>query len=376
LKAHHRHFPTATFGRSAGHDLSLAASSSPGIAHCADDRVLAHRKSSSGVTIGRGPGHQTTSLNPQTSPGPASYNADDKLLAGRRSYPASSIGQGPGHDSSCIRNNGPAPGSYNLARSTGFDSRHKGPRSASLGGPGRERASAEELLRFKRADSNFDGTLDLNEIESLMKGRFSDIERGEVRSIFKVADRNNDGKIDFQELFDYTHSSGPQTRRLREKLLMALADPGQKPSYREGEERMHFRRADLNQDGELDLPEVEALMTRWQHDIKRRDVHEIFHGADRNHDGKLDFQEVMDYMHSRKIPSQQRFREQLTAALAKPLPAKMKGCQSHPTLLPCSANPSRSSSKQTAPSNSNSGVRRSSSATAVGSLVAGRSNTP
>lgn len=344
LQAHHRHFPSATFGRSTGHDLQLKPSSSPGLSHSADDKVLAHRRRSSSVTIGRGPGHQTATLNPQTSPGPASYNADDKLLAGHRTFPVSSIGQGPGHASLCVRDSAPAPGSYNLAND-GIDSRHKQSRATSLAGTGREHASAEELLHFKRADANSDGKLDLNEVESLMRGRFTDIEKGEVRSIFNVADRNHDGRVDFKELFEYTHSTAPATRRLREKFMMALAAPGQKQSFRELEERMQFRRADVNLDGHLDLPEVESLLTRCFHDIKRRDVREIFAKADRNHDGKLDFQEVIDYTRSKRDPASQRRREMMATALAMKLP---------------------SSDKKGA------GIRRSSSASAVGSLVAGR----
>jgi len=369
LQAHHRHFPAATFGRSTGHDLQCAPSSSPGPADfVADDRVEARHRRSSSVAIGCGPGHQLANVNPQSSPGPAAYSADDRLLAGTRSFPAATIGHGPGHASVLVPDSTPAPGSYNVANRS-FASRHRHTPAVSLDCSGRETASAEERLRFRRADKNSDGKLDVDELVNLMHDRFPDMRVGEVRAIFKAVDENEDGNIDFQELLDYTHSTNPMARRFREKLTMALATPGLSTRYREGAERLQFRKADQNFNGQLDMAEVEALMRHCFHDVKRRDVSEIFRAVDRNHDGKLDFQEVADYTRSTD-PADHRHREMFATALASP--PKLKSSESHPALKGCASGAStRASSKQ-----SNSSMRRVSSASAVGALIARRANTP
>lgn len=363
MLAHHSRSPSATFGQATFRDLQCRNTLSPGPANFyADDRVEARHSRSTSVPIGRGPGHETFHDQPPKSPGPATYDADDRLLAGHRTFPACTIGHGPGHASSVVRDSSPAPGSYNVANRS-FDSRLKRHAGTSLARTGRDRPTAEERLRFRRADQNSDGHLDITEMSSCMEARFPDIKSGEVYAIFNAADQNHDGKLDFHEILDYTHSTDPAQRRLREKMLMALAAPRCSASYREGQERMYFRKADTNLDGQLDVTEVESLMRHCFHDIKKRDVTDIFHAVDRNHDGKLDFQEVVNYTRS-KDTSNRRLRDKLQTALAAPF------TQSNGDALPINASgTSRPNSKQKAPS-----MRRASSASTVGSLIASHRN--
>lgn len=207
--------------------------------------------------------------------------------------------------------------------------------------------SSEGLIRTWMAYWSF------AEIESLMLARFPDVTHSEVRAILKAADKNHDGKIDFHELFEYTHSTDPVNRKLRERMVMALVAPGLAQGFRESEDRLQFRKADLNLDGQLDISEVESMMRRRFPDIKRRDVGDIFHAVDRNHDGQLDFQEVIEYTRS-KDPSSRRLRDKLLQALA--------ACEGYQTLA--------SSASEPASAQKNSGMRRVSSASAVGSLIA------
>merc|ERR1711907_26687 len=143
-----------------------------------------------------------------------------------------------------------------------------------------------------------------NEVEAVLEARFPGINSREVHAIFKGADRNNDGQLDFEEVVDYTRSSAPASRKLREKMQMALAAPGLQQSYRESEERVQFRKADLNLDGMLSVAEVESLMRHTFPDIKKRSVQDLFQAADRNRDGQIDFQEMIDFTRSRN-PSNQ-----------------------------------------------------------------------
>lgn len=380
LQAHHRRFPSATFGQATGHKSPRPATSTPGPADFyTDDVVDARHKRSTRVTIGRGPGHDRLNLGPASSPGPAAYNADDRLLAGHRSFPTCTIGSGPGHASSVVHDPSPAPGSYNLTHGS-LSSPQKQTRGCSLARAGREVASAEEHLRFRRADHNCDGELDFTEVNALLQSRFPEIPRGQVRAIFDAADQNHDGKIDFQEVVDYTRSTNPAEKRLREKMSMALATPKCSSSFREGEERMQFRKADLNLDGHLDISELESLMLRCYPDIKIRDVQNVFQTADENHDGKLDYIEVSRYTRS-KDPSSRRLREKLQTALAAPF--TRSSCEDADTAangitrarrasMPVpTQNTTNSASRHGSKQNATT-TRRASSASAVGSLIASR----
>jgi len=181
----------------------------------------------------------------------------------------------------------------------------------------REPHTAEERLRFRRADRDANGKLDFNEVETMLEARFPGINSRDVHAIFKGADRNNDGHLDFEEVVDYTRSSAPASRKLREKMQMALASPGLQQSYRESEERVQFRKADLNLDGALSVAEVESLMRHSFPDVKKRSVQDIFQAADRNRDGQIDFQELIDFTRSRN-PSNHRLRDKVLTALAAP----------------------------------------------------------
>lgn len=95
-------------------------------------------------------------------------------------------------------------------------------------------ASADERYCFKVADKNSDGSLDFDEIQSLMKDRFLDARKDEVRNmvneVFDAADKNRDGKLDFGEIIDYTHATTPSTREMRGKMLAALMAPLHTPA--------------------------------------------------------------------------------------------------------------------------------------------------
>jgi len=369
LYGHHLRFPAATFGQAAGHDLFCRTSPSPGPTEfCGDDRVEARRRRSSSATIGRGPGHEVVNDSRQKSPGPTSYSADDKLLAGHRKFPTATFGTGPAHFSSSVSDSSPGPASYNRTHDR-FDSRNVHTAQASLELTGRENASAEERRSFKKADLNTDGKLDFGEVESLVRSRFPRMNNEAVHALFKASDTNHDGVLDFQELIAYIRSTDPAGRKLREKMQMAFAPQGLPQSYREGEERIRFRRSDKSLNGVLELQEIECLMRQRFPDIKKRHVHEIFKAIDRNHDGKLDFQEVSSYAHSRFVTddSSRKMREMLLAALSETPTQRSERLASVPGKhhRPAVESAPKDSSKQSSPK-----LRRASSASAVGSLIA------
>jgi len=301
----------------------------------------------------------------------------DHAVPRRKEFPASTFGRA--RKSPLARDTTPAPGSYNV-HNYRFDSRHKQSMAVSLDGTGREHVSAEEHLSFRRADKNSDGKLDFDEIKSVLQVRFPDVRNREIHDILQAADNDGDGKLGFQEFYQFMHSQDPKTFRIREMFIMSFAIPGRSQSYRECDERLQFRRADLNLDGQLDYMEIETLMRNCFPDIKKRDVRDLLNGADRTHDGKLDFQEIIDYTHSTD-PSSRRLREKLIQAFAALTPMETSigsrssssccsrsssSCGSRP-ISSCgtaSGRSSRSSSKQ-GPSK----MRRIRSASSVGSMI-------
>jgi len=329
--------------------------------------VEARRSRPSSVTIGRGPGHEGMNDSRQKSPGPASYSADDKVLAGHRKFPTATFGNGPAHCSLFVSDPSPGPMSYNR-KDDHFDSRNVHSAAASLELTGRENASAEEIRSFRKADQNTDGKLDFGEVESLVRSRFPRMNNETVHALFRASDANHDGVLDFQELIDYIRSTDPAGRKLREKMQMAFAPQGLPQSYREGEERIRFRRSDKSLNGFLELQEIENLMRQRVPDIKKRHVQEIFTAIDRNHDGKLDFQEVSNYAHSRFVTDagSRQLREMLLGALSETPTQRSERLASvpgksdrQPDIAP------KDSSLQ-----SSRKLRRASSASAVGSLIA------
>lgn len=221
LLAGHRHFPVATIGHGPGHSLLHMNSSTPGPgAFNGDDRVQAGHRRPCSATIGHGPGHQTT-VDTQKSPGPAQYSPDHRQLAAHRKFPAVSFGTGPGHTGLVDSHVQPGPGSYNLRRDC-FESRRKRSSSACFGLQGREHATAEERLEFRRADLNGDGKLDFGEIKRVLQRSGCRAEDKEASAIMNAVDRNHDGSIEFEELIGYTHSF-PANRHLRDKVRCAFA---------------------------------------------------------------------------------------------------------------------------------------------------------
>jgi Ca2+-binding EF-hand superfamily protein len=217
--------------------------------------------------------------------------------------------------------------------------------------------------------------MELKELVAFMRERFPDIKVSEVHAIFEAADRDHNGSIGFCELRDYTRGTEPTNRRLRDKMLMALATPGLSSSYREGEERLQFRRADMNLDGHLDMKELETLMQRSFSDIKRRDVRDLFQAMDRNHDGKLDFHEVCGFTHSTDA-SRHRLREKVLTALALPQKVGMKtpGAKSRNESRSSKVTANACGASTPTSQQRDSNMRRASSASAVGSLIAGRTS--
>jgi len=360
LQAHHRKFPSATFGRGTGHDLQDRTPSPGPAAFNVDDRNDARHRRASRATIGRGPGHGIACNPLAKSPGPADYRSDDTVLAGHRKFPTCTIGRAQGHASLLVPDSAPAPGSYDLTRESLGSGKKRG---VSIHCAERYCATAEERHGFRRVDQNTDGKLDFQEMESLLRGRFPEIQAEDVIDILRSADSNHDGELDFQEVISYTHATNPMQRRLREQMRMAFAAPGQLQSFCEGEEREQFRRADTDLDGQWDMAEVELLMRRHNSDIKRRDVRNIFQELDRNHDGKISFHEFTEYTRAKHCTSR-RLREKLRAAAAAP--QENSRCASHAALKSnvastCTASPS---SNHSTPS-----MRRSASASAVGSLI-------
>lgn len=331
--AHHRHFPNATIGKGPGHKSLSRVASAPGPAdfHVQSGVDLQHKRASS-VGFPKGPAHSSSSSRCEVTPSPASYQADDRLLAGTRRFPTATIGDGPGHQSlsrpqttSLV-----GPGSYSV---TGANSKNSWCRHSSFGTLSRscrDPATAEERLCFRRADLNHDGHLDIDEVARLLQHRFPNSKPSDARAVFNAADTNRDGKLDLDEVTSYTHSSAPRQKRMRDRMVMALATPGDKTHYHEGRERAQFQKADVDMDGDLEKAEVEAVMLKTFPDIKRRDVEEIWRCLDQDKDGKVDARDVMNFTRSRD-PEKKKLRDKFIMALSAP----DSPCRGRVTLTPC-----------------------------------------
>mmetsp|Transcript_10017 Transcript_10017/g.22819 ORF Transcript_10017/g.22819 Transcript_10017/m.22819 type:complete len:81 (+) Transcript_10017:109-351(+) len=62
--------------------------------------------------------------------------------------------------------------------------------------------------KFMTMDKNRDGTLDLDEMLSLLQRGNPSMTRMEVKRLFAGVDVNKDGRVQFDEFVDYIYSSG------------------------------------------------------------------------------------------------------------------------------------------------------------------------
>jgi len=224
-----------TVGGGLCHKRSSSSSSFVSTGHV-NHKPNQRRSSSSTITIGSGPNHE--SGNP-TSSRPADFNINNDAVLHQRHVNSQSVGLVP-HDQRNSRSvASPAHVSRHRRSSSSSASIESGPAHQSFTKQNHSaawldcnRASADEKFCFRKADKNFDGSLEFDEIESLMQDHLR-AKKGEVhdlvREIFDAADQNRDGKLDLQEFVDYTRSTKPSNRRLRDEMLAAFMAPMHKP---------------------------------------------------------------------------------------------------------------------------------------------------
>eukprot|EP00931_Biecheleriopsis_adriatica_P065776 TRINITY_DN40249_c0_g1_i1.p1 TRINITY_DN40249_c0_g1~~TRINITY_DN40249_c0_g1_i1.p1 ORF type:complete len:501 (+),score=110.24 TRINITY_DN40249_c0_g1_i1:65-1567(+) len=89
---------------------------------------------------------------------------------------------------------------------------------------------AQEKKSFRKYDLNNDGTLDFQELCSLLRRGDPNVDDFEVQALFGAIDKNGDGRIVFTELTDYLHPAGGafENSAWRKKLKDAfdLSCPG------------------------------------------------------------------------------------------------------------------------------------------------------
>ncbi|WP_299100705.1 EF-hand domain-containing protein [uncultured Winogradskyella sp.] len=143
----------------------------------------------------------------------------------------------------------------------------QGGRGDRQGGPPKgEKPEASEILKL----------LDTNGDDKIDKEEASKDERGKIAKDFDVIDTNEDGFIDLEELKAEIERKGP--RKVSAKKLLKEVDQDEDGFLNELEiaakDRRdlmeHFSEIDLNEDGQLDLEELETFYDAKDDDKKKR----------------------------------------------------------------------------------------------------------
>jgi Ca2+-binding EF-hand superfamily protein len=131
----------------------------------------------------------------------------------------------------------------------------------------------DEVSKFKLADSNHDGSLELEEYAAFLHPQNYDFMHShEIDRTLTDYDKNGDGVVSFEE---YLGESKPD----REQLIV---------------DRENFNTYDTNSDGRLDRTELRSWVLPDRRSVADEEAEHLVSETDMNHDGKLTFDEILD----------------------------------------------------------------------------------
>ncbi|XP_028257835.1 calcium-binding mitochondrial carrier protein SCaMC-1 [Parambassis ranga] len=121
---------------------------------------------------------------------------------------------------------------------------------------------------FDQLDLNKDGHLDISELRAGLAGR--GLSKGSLERLVKAGDTNQDGVLDFEEFTQYL--------RTHEKQL-----------------KLMFRRLDSNNDGEIDIAEIQNCLKNIGVNISVEDATRILLSMDKDGTMTIDWNEWRDH---------------------------------------------------------------------------------
>ncbi|XP_008278521.1 calcium-binding mitochondrial carrier protein SCaMC-1-like isoform X2 [Stegastes partitus] len=134
-------------------------------------------------------------------------------------------------------------------------------------GPDQDRKKRWAEL-FDQLDINKDGRIDIRELRTGLAGR--GLSRGSLERIVEAGDTNQDGVLDFEEFTQYLQA--------HEKQL-----------------KLMFRRLDRNNDGEIDVAEIQHCLRSIGLNVSLEDATRILLSMDKDGTMTIDWNEWRDY---------------------------------------------------------------------------------
>ncbi|KAG7400853.1 hypothetical protein PHYBOEH_004064 [Phytophthora boehmeriae] len=146
------------------------------------------------------------------------------------------------------------------------------------------RTSTVNMDMFKEAFTLFDkdesGSIDRDELRSMMLALGQQLSSSEIDGIMKVADVDGDGKVSFTEFVSM----------MNERLF-------RRGDLTSDDLKAAFDTFDANRDGYISSNELEHILhVLGNKRISRDDIGKIIQAADKNDDGKIDYDEFCDLM--------------------------------------------------------------------------------
>ena len=136
---------------------------------------------------------------------------------------------------------------------------------------------------FKMGDTDGNGTLDIGEIESLLRMTGFSFTKSQVQAFVTAADTNGDGVIDYEEFVPMMLSMKPKGLQLA--------------NYSESQLTTYFQRlfqlSDVNGDGSLDLDECTTMLSMTGFKLSTEQISKVVGSADTNGDGVIDYKEFV-----------------------------------------------------------------------------------
>eukprot|EP00111_Clytia_hemisphaerica_P001217 TCONS_00003475-protein len=139
----------------------------------------------------------------------------------------------------------------------------------------------EEINEYKQAfalyDRNSNGTINQNELLSVLRSLGQNPTEQEVQDIINEMDANKNGKIEFQE------------------FLEKMAERNERNDMSE-DLRNAFRVFDANGDGRISVEELRHVMVNLGDPLTDEEVDEMMREADKDNDGYVDYEEFVTMM--------------------------------------------------------------------------------
>merc|ERR1712087_1093555 len=127
---------------------------------------------------------------------------------------------------------------------------------------------------FNLFDSNHNGAIDRNEMQTVLKTLGQNISQEETEDMMASVDLNNDGEIDFAEF----------VQMMENRMFL----PSNTLEYQDA-----FKFFDKNGDGAIDFSELKDVLLSLGEDFAEQDIHDMIDEADLSGTGKVGFDEFI-----------------------------------------------------------------------------------